>query len=310
VPVFCDVDPRTLTIDVEDMSRRITDRTRAVCPVHLWGNPAEMDRVVGVAREHGIAVVEDCSHAHGARYDGRAVGSWGDVGCFSLHASKPVAGGEAGVAVTSDPDIFDRMVLLGHIGRSRSGSHGGFGIDDTELGVTDLGVKYRPHPFAIHIARSSLKRLPAENARRAELWARIESELSGSPRLAPVDKLAKAQRGGFYSFVVEYRGDRDGPLAEQVVRRARARGVPVEIEPYGRHLLHRSPTFTTLDRSRLGGGCFDVTRPWDENVARESLPVCEEVAPRLLAFDRMMCEASERFVAWSVRELRRAAETP
>jgi dTDP-4-amino-4,6-dideoxygalactose transaminase len=219
-----------------------------------------------------------------------------------------VAGGEAGIAVTNDPDLFDRMVLLGQIGRSRSGVHGRFGIDDAELGVTDLGVKYRPHPFAIHLARSSLKRLPAENARRAKLWSRIEHELSGSSCLAPVAGLPKAQRGGYYSFVVEYRGDRDGPHVEQIVQRARSRGVPVEIEPYGRHLLHRSPTFTSLDRRRLGGGCFDATRSWDENLSREALPVCEDAAPRLLAFDRMMCAAGETFVAWSARELRRAAE--
>lgn len=309
VPVFCDVDRHTLTMDVEDMSRRITGRTRAVCPVHLWGNPAEMDRIVDVAREHGISVVEDCSHAHGARYDGRAVGSWGDVGCFSLHASKPVAGGEAGVAVTDDPVLFDRMLLLGQIGRSRSAAAHGLGIDDAALGTTDLGVKYRPHPFAIHLARSSLRRLPAENARRARLWSTIEHELHGSRCLAPVQKLPRAERGGYYSFVVEYLGDRDRP-AEDVVQRARSRGVPVEIEPYGRHLLHKSPTFTTLDRTQLGGGCFDATRSWEENLTDEVLPACEEVAPRLLAFDRMTCVSGEGFVARSARELRRAAEEP
>jgi perosamine synthetase len=308
VPVFCDIDPHTLTMDVEDMSRRITDRTRAVCPVHVWGNPAEMDRIVDVARDRGISVVEDCSHAHGARYHGRAVGSWGDVGCFSLHASKAVAGGEAGVAVTDDPVLFDRMVLLGHIGRPRSGSALGLGGDDVELGVTDLGVKYRPHPFAMHLARSSLRRLPAENTRRAKLWSRIEHELRGSSRLATAPTLPRAERGGYYSFVVEYLPDRDGPTGASVVQRARSRGVPVELEPYAQHLLHNSPTFTTLDRTRLGGGCFDATRSSEENLVHVILPACEDVAPRLLAFDRMLCMASERFVARSARELRRAAE--
>lgn len=94
VPVFCDIDPRTLTIDADAIAPLITERTRGICAVHIWGNPCEMDRITALANERGVSVVEDCSHAHGARYGGRPVGSWGDIGCFSLHASKPVAAGE------------------------------------------------------------------------------------------------------------------------------------------------------------------------------------------------------------------------
>src|SRR5439155_1690387 len=102
-PVFCDVDERTLTADPDDVARRITARTRAICVVHLWGNPAPMDRFAALARRHGLALIEDCSHAHGATYQGRPVGSWGDVGCFSLQGQKAVSGGEAGIAVRYDP---------------------------------------------------------------------------------------------------------------------------------------------------------------------------------------------------------------
>jgi hypothetical protein len=126
--------------------------------------------------------------------------------------------------------------------------------------------------------------------------------------LVAPQSLPGAERGGFYSFVVECRGGHGAEDAAAIVARARARGVPIEIEPYGRHLLHRAPTFTTLDRRRLGGGCFDPTRPWEENLATGALPVCEEIAPRLLAFDRMTCAAGERFVVRAARELRRVAE--
>lgn len=309
VPVFCDIDRRTLTIDVDDMSRRITERTRAICVVHIWGNPAEMDRILEIARRHSLSVVEDCSHAHGARYDGRPVGSWGDVGCFSLHASKPVAAGEGGVAVTDDPVLFDRMVLLGHVGRLRTGHAAkGVGVEDGDLGVIDLGMKYRPHPFAIHLARSQLRRLPAQNARRARIWSRIREELCGKSAVVPVQTVPKAERGGYYGFVVEYVCGRDGADAEEVVRLARSRGVPVGVESYSRGLLHKSPLFSTLDRTRLGGGCFDLTRPWSENVVDVRLPACEDLAQRLLAFDHLMYMATERFARWSARELCRAAE--
>ncbi|HTZ86754.1 MAG TPA: DegT/DnrJ/EryC1/StrS family aminotransferase [Solirubrobacteraceae bacterium] len=303
VPVFCDVDPLTLTIDVEDLERRITPRTRAVCAVHIWGSSAEMDRIVEVARRHNLAVIEDCSHAHGARYRGKPVGSWGDIGCFSLHASKTVAAGEAGVAVTSDPALFDRMLLLGHPGRLAGGQAAGTFAPE----VTDLGVKYRPHAFAVHLGRSSLRRLGQENERRGRVWARICGELESSRHLAPLGKLDAADWGGFYNYVVDFVSAREGSCAEDVVSLARSRGVPVGLEAYGQNLLHRAPVFTTLDRAGLGGGCFDPTRPWDENVADVRLPVCERIGPRLIAFDRMMYLASDAFARRSARELARAA---
>ena len=304
VPVFCDIDPHTLTLDVDDFERRITPRTRAVCAVHMWGGAAEMDRVVEVARRHDLGVIEDCSHAHGARYDGRPVGSWGDIGCFSLHASKPVAGGEAGVAVTSDATLFDRMLLLGHPGRLATSQVAGTFSQE----VVDLGVKYRPHAFAVHLAKSSLARLRAENERRGRIWDIIRDEFAGSASIAPLAKLPRAEWGGYYNYVFDFIAAREGNGADVVARLARARGIPLDVEAYGRHLLHHAPVFTSLDRTALGGGCFDVTRPWAENVTRVELPVAETVGPRLLAFDRLMYLAGEQFARRCAKELRKVAE--
>jgi perosamine synthetase len=303
VPVFCDINPLTLTIDVDDLAGRITDRTRAICAVHMWGSPAEMDKIVEIARHHDLAVIEDCSHAHGARYDGRPVGSWGDVGCFSLHASKPVAAGEGGVAVTNDPVLFDRMLLLGQPGRLATCQ----AAETFDHEIVDLGVKYRPHAFAVHLARSSLRRLERENERRGRIWATIRDELRDSSLLAPVQKHPRAEWGGYYNYVVDFVGARDAASAEKLAQMARSRGVPVTVEEYGNHLLHRSPVFTTLARAELGGGCFDATRPWDENIADVRLPVCEEVGPRLLAFDRLTYLAGDAFVRQSARELENVA---
>jgi perosamine synthetase len=301
VPVFCDIDPDTLTIDVADMSRRITARTRAVCVVHMWGNPAELDRILEVASQHGIAVVEDCSHAHGAQYDGRPVGSWGSVGCFSLHASKPVAGGEAGVAVTNDPVLFDRMLLLGHPGRIRHGQAAEtFDVDDV-----NLGVKYRPHAFAMHLAKSQLRRLSAHNDRCARIWDCIVEELRGVPEIAPVTTPPRAVRGGYYAFVVSCQGAAsDRAVRDEIVARGRAAGVPIGVEEYAERPLHKSPVFTSLDRRSLGGGCFDMTRPWDQNTTQVSLPNCESLSARLLRFDPLMYMASERYARHSIRRLR------
>ncbi|HQK75444.1 MAG TPA: aminotransferase class I/II-fold pyridoxal phosphate-dependent enzyme, partial [Candidatus Hydrogenedentes bacterium] len=87
-PVFCDIEPDTLVIDPADVERKVTRRTRAICVVHTWGNVVDMDPIMAVAEKHGLMVIEDASHAHGARYKGRPVGGIGHIGCFSLQGQK------------------------------------------------------------------------------------------------------------------------------------------------------------------------------------------------------------------------------
>ena len=96
-PVFCEIDPRTLLIDAADVRRRITDRTKAIVAVHLWGNVCDMDALMALSDETGVPVIEDCSHAHGASYRGKPCGSIGHVGAWSLQGSKPVSAGREAV---------------------------------------------------------------------------------------------------------------------------------------------------------------------------------------------------------------------
>ena len=106
-PVLCEVDD-SLTMDPEDLERRVTPRTRAIIPVHMQGVAADMEAVTTIARRHGLLVPEDCAQALGARVGGRAAGAWGDVGCFSLQINKVLTAGEGGAVVTSDPDLWTR----------------------------------------------------------------------------------------------------------------------------------------------------------------------------------------------------------
>lgn len=107
-PVFADIDPKTYNIDIEQIEARITPQTRAIIPVHLYGQPADMDPILQIADRHGLSVIEDAAQAHGARYKGRRVGSLGHAACFSFYPSKNLgACGDAGAVVTSD----DRIAL-------------------------------------------------------------------------------------------------------------------------------------------------------------------------------------------------------
>ena len=292
-PVFCDIDPSTLVADPDDIERRITERTKAISVVHIWGNPAEMDRIVAIGDRYGIPVIEDCSHAHGAVYKGKSVGTWGAIGCFSLNSGKAVDGGEAGVAVTDDPRLFDHMLLLGHYRRMRNGQ----AANTFDVGDMNLGVKYRPHTSAIYLARSSLKRLPKLNARRAQAWRWLVDELAGVPGLRPISTTPGAVRGGYYSFVLAYEAaDQDGPSRDAFLAAAKAEGVPITaITPDQYGMLHKAPLFTTFNRPSLGGGCYDPTRSWEETLQPVSLPVTEQMALQLVRLPPLDT-ASEKFV--------------
>jgi len=305
-PVFCDIDERTLTIDPDDLERKITARTKAVCVVHVWGNPAEMDRIADLAKKHKFAIVEDCSHAHGAVYKGKAVGTWGDVGCFSLNASKAVDGGEAGIAVTDDPVLYDRMMVLGHFGRIKRG----LAADTFDWGDMSLGQKYRPHQCAMHLALPSLKRLPGLNKRSSRAWRWLCEEIEGVPGIRAPEILPGATRAGFQSFVLVYEGEAMGGLdREKFVKAVRREGAPLLVDRYSQinytyGMLHKAPLFTEVHRPSLGGGCYDPTRSWDELQHDVTLPVSERLCTQLVSMPRLDT-ASQRYVRACGRAIRK-----
>lgn len=122
--VFCDCDPGTYTLSANDLGRRITPRTAAVIPVHLYGQPCDMDAILAVARRHALRVIEDCAQAHGAEYHGRRVGTLGDIGTFSFYPGKNIgAYGDAGAIVTNDGAIAERARMIANHGRVEKYNH-------------------------------------------------------------------------------------------------------------------------------------------------------------------------------------------
>src|SRR5438045_7513091 len=118
-PVFVDVEPDTYTMDWRQLDSVLTSRTRAILPVHLYGHPADMQPIVEFAKKHALRVIEDASQAHGATYQGQRVGSFGDIGCFSLYYSKNLgAYGEAGICVTNDAKFAESLRFLRDHGSS------------------------------------------------------------------------------------------------------------------------------------------------------------------------------------------------
>jgi len=118
-PAFADVEPETLNIDPALIEKRITPKTKAILPVHLFGHPVDLDPLMEVAEKHDLQVVEDAAEAHGAKYKGRSVGSFGHISCFSFYADKPITTGEGGMALTNDSEMAEKMRLLRSFGMNK-----------------------------------------------------------------------------------------------------------------------------------------------------------------------------------------------
>ncbi|MBS3121406.1 DegT/DnrJ/EryC1/StrS family aminotransferase [Candidatus Woesearchaeota archaeon] len=118
-PVLVDVQEDTWCIDSEEIKKKITKRTKAIIPVHLYGMPCDMDSIMKIAKENNLVVIEDCAEAHGAEYKGKKVGSIGDIGCFSFYGNKIITTGEGGMCVTNDKQLAEKMRLLKDHGMSK-----------------------------------------------------------------------------------------------------------------------------------------------------------------------------------------------
>ncbi len=155
-PVFADIDPRTFNIDPSDVAEKITAKTKALIPVHMFGQPAKMDALKEIAEDKGIVLVEDAAQAHGSEYKGKKTGSIGDMGCFSFYATKNMTAGEGGIITTNDEELAGKARLLINHGQSRKYHH------DT------LGYNYRMTEFCAAIGSVQLKKLDGFNERRIE----------------------------------------------------------------------------------------------------------------------------------------------
>ena len=153
IPIFADIDPVTYNIDPAQIAEKITPRTKAILPVHLYGLAADMDPILDIAARHGLAVVEDCCQAHGALYKGRKLGTLGHVAAFSINGSKYLAAGEGGLLVTSNEDILERAARVRQFGERHVVS------GPREYDSLGMGWMYRTTEMTAALARSQLKRL-------------------------------------------------------------------------------------------------------------------------------------------------------
>jgi dTDP-4-amino-4,6-dideoxygalactose transaminase len=233
-PVFVDIEPDTWLIDAAQIEDAVTARTRAICPVHLFGLPADLNPIVAIADRHGLAVVEDACQAHGAEYDGRRAGSFGH-GVFSLYGTKNMTTGEGGLITTDDDRLADWIRMYRNQGMSERYHH------------PILGYNFRLTDIAAAIGLAQLAKLDRNTERRRAIAGRYDAAFADLPVRTPV--IPSGRTHVFHQYTIEVEGDRDGiatDLATAGIATAVYYPVPVNRQPY------------ILDRG-FGGAVLPVT---------------------------------------------------
>ncbi len=252
VPVFVDVDERTSLMDPELLAAAITPRTKAIIPVHLYGQVADMDPILRIARAHGIPVIEDAAQAHGATYRGRQAGSLGRAGSFSFYPGKNLgAMGEAGAITTDDADLADRLRVLRDHGQRTKYNH------------FEIGWNSRMDGMQAAVLRIKLRRLTEGNSRRRAHSEHYRNLLAGTPGIV-LPEIRGTGESSHHLFVVRVR-ERDRVIAE-MAKRGIGCGIHYPIP------VHRQPAYAAHAVSRAS---LPITERWAEEVV--SLPMYPEL---------------------------------
>lgn len=218
VPVLVDVDPTTYCISPAAVRAAITSRSVAILPVHLYSCMANMDELRAVAERHALAIIEDCAHAHGARWRGQGAGSLGTLGSFSFQRSKPMTAGEGGMIVGNDKALLDKIYSQRNCGRHSA-----------ERGAPILAGNQRMTEWQSAVLLGQLARLDAQSQKREAALRRLRDKIAGLPGIAILaDQPAVTTRPLYrLSFRYDERAAGGVPL-QQFVEAVRAEGVPIE----------------------------------------------------------------------------------
>jgi len=268
IPVFADIDETSHGLDPEDVKRHISPRTKAIIVVHLWGMPSRMDELVQIAKQNGLMIIEDASHAHGARYLGKSIGTLGDIGVFSLQTTKLLPAGEGGMLVTDRRDLWERALLLGHYNRLS-------GSQFERFGGTGYGLNYRISTINSAIGRVQLRKFGDLNQIRNHnmiyLSHRLE-QMGVKTYLAPegVDRV-------YYEFHISL-GQDLSHLLKPIILALRVEGVQALQPRYP--LVHQQPLFQNGNWKEVARLSSSETKSYDYSMVK--LPVTGRLLGNLI----------------------------
>lgn len=272
IPVFADVDYETLNVDPHSIEERITERTKVIIPVHLAGQPADMDPIMEIAKKHNLIVIEDAAQAHGARYKGKYVGTIGDAGCFSLMSGKHMtSAGQGGMVITNNEKIYWNAKRFADRGKPFNSS------EETNL---FLGLNYRITQLQAVIGKVQLKKLTAVIKKRQWILKSLEDDMK---ELIAVKlwKIIEGVEPNPWFFFLHYDKNKMKVDQETFAKALQAEGIPVTIYYHTKGAMFHGPMYQYIwireKKSYGNSGC-----PWTCPRARDidythCCPVAEKV---------------------------------
>ena len=242
MPIFVDTDPETFQIDVNKIEAKITSRTRAIMPVHIAGLPADMERIMQIAKKHNLLVIEDACQAWMAEINNKKVGTFGDAGCYSFQNSKNIPMGEGGAIVSDDDAFMDRCFSYQNFGNPY-----GTVVGEVGAGTLRLGTKLRLTEYQAAIGLAQLQRLEGQTVIRSENAEYLSAQLKKIPGILPYKLYDNVTRASFHLYPFRYKKAefKDLPRAE-FLRALAAEGIPC------------SSGYTTLNKMPFLGHAFQT----------------------------------------------------
>ena len=270
IPVFADIDPVTFNMAPADVERQITSRTRAIVVVHLFGNSADIAAMADVAGRHGVPLIEDCSQSHAIKLDGRYIGTYGDIGCFSLQQSKFMTTGDGGMTITENDAYAERMRLF--VNKA---------VVSTEAGHRDydfLAPTYRMNELTAAVGIAQLPKLRGVVLRRQALGELLTSLISGIPGLETAT-VTPGSEHGYWTYALRTPGFDALEFARALI----AEGVSSTQAYIGRPIYLCSQALR--EKNYFGDSHFPFTSEFTDrefNYAEGACPVAEEMMGRMV----------------------------
>lgn len=228
LPVLADIDRYSFQLDPDDVERRINKNTKAIMPVHMMGQPADMDRFLQIARKYSLFLIEDACQAHFAKFRGKMLGSLGDIGCFSHQSSKVLSCGEGGSIISNNQELMEQCYTVQNHGTSKYGR--------TET----IGPKYRMNEFEGAILMGQLPTALDRHALRNKNANYLTSKIKDIPGITPQKLYDGTEEGSFYLYTMNYNKEvYNGVPREKYLKALEAEGI--SLSPYIKNGLHKEP---------------------------------------------------------------------
>lgn len=217
IPVFADLDPHTYNMTAESIEAKITDRTKAIVVVHLAGNPAEMDKIMEVARKHNVYVIEDCAQAYCCTYKGQLCGTFGDIGCFSLNDFKHISAGDGGMLIMNDQKLYETAHMFADKNFNRIGA-------DVKKNVPYLAPNYRMSELCGAVGLAQLEKVEDICAKRHVYGDRLNAAIDGIPGLY-IHKVLPDAECSWWFYLLRVNEEELGVSRQEFVDALRAEGI-------------------------------------------------------------------------------------